>query len=820
MCFYDRAEYNRDGDFDIAAVRAFSNDKYIYVLIEPHAPATDYKQIDIVFDTGSRQFLTSLLPGMGVPPLGELTTGSYVDIGSQDSFEYAVGEVYEARFPLDVFDDPVSLTLQEVRSMNGECCAPPDWYVVDSLASIPVAALDEVEPVVDLTLPPPNAGQSLMVEQTQLDLSRYRCDEPADIVTNADRSLAYVVCGNVDTLFVIDTSTDQVIDALPIHEEAEHPFGPAPRQIEITPDDSMLLVANEMDSSLTLIDAATLSVLNTLRLDMQPQRVAVSPDGKTAYVVGHASGHLTVIDLATHQILMTPPLPGLIAPYSVAFAPDGSAAYVAAIQGGMYQIDPDTHQPINHVDLPEAGWRGDMVVTRDGSIVYLAAVGFDWIVEIDTDTMQVARQLDVLKPQALLLSEDEKVMYVGTFTAFMNSEPLVVLNLASGEVVEQLALSTPAPHVAWTPDIEGLAFVGDGSRIYAPGIDSDGIFVINVTTQRQSAFIPLTNYAIRQPEHLVIDSDGSILYTANIGPQAASVSVVNVTSGNVDTYYYLQEQDPCFGKATSMDITPDDSTLYVSTPSCLLTFDTDSISFTASTPIDLPAGNTIRDLVVSPDGSQIYLIDSGGIVSTLDRATLTVAASVQAVNDGHNIKVAPDGTRVYVTGWEQYAAIDTSTNTVLARETINVSGNEQLDAYPDRAIGIPPGHEFYTIGDFFYMQVYDTTANQLLRSIDLEPWAPGRTLVTDVIFSPDGNTGYLALWDLKGITAFDTITWQVVAQIDTGLDPVYCVCPNDFAISPDGSRLYVSCEQSDNITIINTVTNQVIDVIGLAPQVP
>jgi YVTN family beta-propeller protein len=805
------------GGFDIAALRAFGNDKFLYALVETHRPPADYVQVDLEVSAGDREFIISFRPQeFSSGFMGDVTGGEFKEIGEVVGSQSAAGQAVEFKLPLSAFQTISDLSLS-VRPMAGECCQHPDWYAVDSLASIPVVALNEVEPAVDLAPLPSPPEQAQMIEQTQLDLSRYRCDEPADIVTNADRSLAYAVCGNVDTLFVINTGTNQVIDALPLHEVAQHPFGPAPRQIEITPDDAMLLVANEMDSSLTLIDAATLSVITTLRLDMEPQRIAVSPDGNIAYVVGHASGHLTVVDLNTRQILMTPPLPGLIAPYSVAFAPDGSAAYVAAIEGGMYQIDPATHQPIKHVDLPEAGWRGDMVVTKNGATVYLAAVGSDWIAEIDTATMQMTRQLDVMRPQALLLSEDESVMFVGNFTSFTDFQPLVVLDLASGALVDQIVLNTPAPHVAWTPDIEGLAFVGDGTRIYAPGIDADGIFVIDVATQRQSGFIPLNDYAVYQPEHLIISSDGSTLYTVNIAPQAPAVSVIDVAGGDVTTHDYRQEDEPCFGQAGSIDITPDDSTLYVSTDTCLLTFDTASTSFIASTPIDLPAGNTIRDLVISPAGNLIYLVDSGGVVSTLDRDTLTVTGTVQAIEDGYNIKISPDGSRVYVTGWTQYAAINTSTNTVLTTETINVSGNEQLNAYPDRAIGIPPGHEFYTIGDFFYMQVYHAATNQLLRSIDLEPWAPGRTLVTDVIFSPDGNTGYLALWDLKGVTAFDPTTWQVVAQIDTGLDPVYCICPNDFAISPDGSRLYVTCEQSDNIVVIDAETNQVVDVIELAP---
>jgi len=718
--------------------------------------------------------------------------------------------------PLSAFEDTSNLKLS-VHAMGGMCCEPPDWYAIDEIEQVSVPQIDEIEPVQDLTLPPPNSGQALVVEQTQVDLAKTRCDEPGDIVTSPDHTMAYVTCRNVDMLFAIDLTTDQVVNTLSLRDAAEHPYGAAPGNLAIVPDGSLLLIVNEMDQSVSMVDTATLTVTTTFPVDMSPANVAVAPNGEIAYVVGHASGNLTVLDLENKQFLKTSPLPGLKGPYSVAFAPDGSAAYVAAIDGGLSIINPTSHQAVGHIDLPHAGWRGDLIINADGTTAYLASVESDWIAEIDLIEGKISRKFEVQKPQALMLSEDESLLYVGTFGSFLiGVEPVGIIDLASGTLVDQVQFVTPAPHVSWVPDIEGLAFSRDGSRIYAPGIDADGIFVIDVAAQKQSAFIPLTDYAIRQPEKIVINSDGSTLYTVNVAPQAPSISIVDTASRKVDTHFYLETDNPCFSQATSIALTPDDTTVYVSTSSCLLTFDTASLSFTKSIPINISSG-TIRDIVFHPDGNSIYLIDSGGVVSVVDCTSFDVISTVQAVEEGHNIKVSPDGTRVYVTGSRQYAAIDTAANIVLASDTVHVEGTEQFASYPDRFIGIPHGHEFYTIGDFFYMQVYDAATNKLLREIDLEPWAPNRTLASDAIFSPDGSTGYLALWDLKGIAVFDASTWELTAQIDTGYSPVFGVCPNHFAFHPDGTYLYVSCEQSDNIMVIDTKMNQVVDVIQLVP---
>lgn len=806
------------GGFDIAAVRAFSNDKFLYVLIETYRPPTEYVQIDINASAGGRDYILSFQPqAFKAAFMGDVTGGQFEQIGEVVGSKSGAAEAVEYKMPLSSFGDTLNLRLG-VRVMGGTCCEFPDWYAIDEIEQVSVPLVDEEEPAQDLTLPHPNSGQALVIRQTQVNLTNARCDEPVDIVTNPDHSLAYVICRNVDMLYVIETATDQIINTLPLDKEATNPFGLAPSHITRTPDGSTLLVANEMDKSITFINAETLSIITTLSVESGSAQPAVSPDGTLVYVVGKESNNLTVIDLLNRKVLTTTSFnPDVQSPYAVAFTPDGSAAYVSTMNAGLLRIDATKHQVTGRIELPEAGWRGDLIINADGTTAYLAAVGHDWIAEIDLIEGKMARKFEVQKPEGLLLNEEERLLYFGTFGAFLTDvEPIGIIDLASGNLVNQVLFATPAPHVSWPPDIQGLVFVGDGSRIYAPGVDADGIFVIDVAAQKQSAFIPLTDYAIRQPEKIVINSDGSTLYTVNVAPQAPSISIVDTTNDKVDTQFYLDTDNPCFSQATGIALTPDDTTIYLSTSNCLLTFDTASSSFTNSIPINI-SGGTIRDLEVHPDGNSIYLIDSGGEVSAVDCTSFDVISTVQAVEEGHNIKVSPDGTRVYVTGSRQYAAIDTATNTIVIADTVHVSGTEQFASYPDRFIGVPPGHEFYTIGDFFYMQVYDAATNKLLREFDLEPWAPGRTLASDAIFSPDGSTGYLALWDLKGIAAFDTTTWELTAQIDTGYYPVFGICPNDFAFHPDGTYLYVSCEQSDNIMVVDTKINQVIDVIQLVP---
>jgi YVTN family beta-propeller protein len=84
----------------------------------------------------------------------------------------------------------------------------------------------------------------------------------------------------------------------------------------------------------------------------------------------------------------------------------------------------------------------------------------------------------------------------------------------------------------------------------------------------------------------------------------------------------------------------------------------------------------------------------------------------------------------------------------------------------------------------------------------------------DLIYNRDGSLAYLALPNENAVAVFDTATWGVVAQIDTGCAPYLGTEPVWLQLSPDG-HLYVVNELSDNVLVVDTATNQVSDVMNL-----
>ena len=102
----------------------------------------------------------------------------------------------------------------------------------------------------------------------------------------------YVVNAALDTntVSVIDAATNTIIAIIPVE------FGPT--EIAITPDGRHAYVTGAT-GDLSVISTATNTVIDSVSTGCFHQDVAIAPDGRHAYVTD-VCGRLTVIDLATN----------------------------------------------------------------------------------------------------------------------------------------------------------------------------------------------------------------------------------------------------------------------------------------------------------------------------------------------------------------------------------------------------------------------------------------------------------------------------------------------------------------------------------------
>ncbi|WP_169846809.1 ricin-type beta-trefoil lectin domain protein, partial [Rhodococcus marinonascens] len=77
------------------------------------------------------------------------------------------------------------------------------------------------------------------------------------------------------------------------------PVGNTPAGVAVTPDGSRVYVINTGDDTVSVIDTATNTVVNAIPVGKLPNRVAITPDGSHAYVTNTLDNSVSVIAIDT-----------------------------------------------------------------------------------------------------------------------------------------------------------------------------------------------------------------------------------------------------------------------------------------------------------------------------------------------------------------------------------------------------------------------------------------------------------------------------------------------------------------------------------------
>ena len=76
---------------------------------------------------------------------------------------------------------------------------------------------------------------------------------PSGMVQSADHKYLYVACANSDTVDVIDTTTDAVVETIAVRPEARLPFGSGPNALASRLDGGRLYVANGTNNAVAVV---------------------------------------------------------------------------------------------------------------------------------------------------------------------------------------------------------------------------------------------------------------------------------------------------------------------------------------------------------------------------------------------------------------------------------------------------------------------------------------------------------------------------------------------------------------------------------------
>jgi YVTN family beta-propeller protein len=298
----------------------------------------------------------------------------------------------------------------------------------------------------------------------------------------------------------------------------------------------LVYVTNEDSRNLTVIDAATDSVVATIEVGTRPRGVSVSPDGKTVYVALSGSPKcpptmpdeeceklasdkskdgIAIVDVTTRATLRT--IPAGSDPEEFDVSPDGTRLFVSNEDADSASIvDLASGKPVANVkvgDEPEG-----VTISPDGRTVWVTGETDHDITGFDAVTGAIQSRIDVLgrRPRSIGFLPDGSRAYVSNEM----SGTVSVVDMMARKTLRQIAMP-------------------EGSRPMAILIPPDGtrVFVSNGRGKTVSVIDPATD-TVRQtvevgtrPWGIGITRDGKKLYTAN-GPDN-TVTVVDVPTMTV-----------------------------------------------------------------------------------------------------------------------------------------------------------------------------------------------------------------------------------------------------------------------------------------------
>jgi YVTN family beta-propeller protein len=200
----------------------------------------------------------------------------------------------------------------------------------------------------------------------------------------------------------------------------------------------------------------------------------------------------------------------------------------------------------------------------------------------------------------------------------------------------------------------------------------------------------------------------------------------------------------------------------------------------------IPVGINPANLAVTPDGSQVWVADTGpqtggqslGDIKVISTATNTVTATLPLPTDPRNIAFSPNGTTAYATTGQGLYVISTASHRVIT--VIGGLGD------PEGVTVSPDGKTVYVTNTVQnVVDVISAGFNRVTRTIPVGqlPW--------QLVLSSNGSTLYVADGDSDAISVISTASDTVTSTITEPNNPLLLADPVSLALTPDGSELWV-----------------------------
>jgi len=292
-------------------------------------------------------------------------------------------------------------------------------------------------------------------------------------------------------------------------------------------DKQYVYVPSNDAGTVTVIDQATMKVIDHFAVGKLPQHVVPSWDLRTLYATASDSNRLVPIDPLTG----TPGKPiSVAAPYNLYFTPDGSTAVVMSERlNTINYYDARTWAPIRSVTtgaclgVNHADW------SADGSF-FMATCEFSGdLIKVDTATGQILGMItmaDGAMPQDLRLAPDGTKFYV----ADMMADGIFVIDGAAFKEIGFIATGKGTHGLYPSRDGRKLYIANRGSnKIHGAERGMGSVSVLDFATRKVDVTWPIPGGG--SPDMGNVSADGKQLWLS--GRYDNVVYVFDTTSGAV-----------------------------------------------------------------------------------------------------------------------------------------------------------------------------------------------------------------------------------------------------------------------------------------------
>jgi len=188
--------------------------------------------------------------------------------------------------------------------------------------------------------------------------------KPNRIVFHPDGKTAWVVYDKTHDLGVIDAETRKLVRRVKV--------GGNPYNLNFTPDGRQLLVldwsSDTSNDEVIFYDLKAEKIAGRIEVSTWPAHSVFSRDARLVYVSGETAGDVTVIDAATLQMVNRIVHGGGDA-MGLALTADGKTLYAAAGENkAILKIDTASHKVVGEIPLP--GIVHEATLTLDGQFIY------------------------------------------------------------------------------------------------------------------------------------------------------------------------------------------------------------------------------------------------------------------------------------------------------------------------------------------------------------------------------------------------------------------------------------------------------------------